>query len=87
EIAYQNPSDTNPAKIAKSLNIPPSTLSKEIKKLKELDYLQTHISTQVVQDARYRNFQITSKGFHFLSLLNTALKVTLNRVKMNGRIE
>ncbi|MHA2100557.1 MAG: hypothetical protein ACW99A_17925 [Candidatus Kariarchaeaceae archaeon] len=87
EIAYQNPSDTNPAKIAKSLNIPPSTLSKEIKKLKELDYLQTHISTQVVLDARYRNFQITSKGFHFLSLLNTALKVTLNRVKMNGRIE
>ena len=87
EIAYQNPSDTNPAKIAKSLDIPPSTLSKEIKKLKELDYLQTHISTQVVQDGRYRNFQITSKGFHFLSLLNTALKVTLNRVKMNGRIE
>ena len=86
EIAYQNPSDTNPAKIAKSLDIPPSTLSKEIKKLKELDYLQTHISTQVVQDGRYRNFQITSKGFHFLSLLNTALKVTLNRVKMNGRI-
>jgi DNA-binding MarR family transcriptional regulator len=87
EIAYQNPSDTNPAKIAKSLNIPQSTLSKEIKKLKELDYLQTHISKQVVLDARFRNFEITTKGFHFLSLLNTALKVTINRVKMNGRIE
>ncbi len=86
EIAYQNPSDTNPAKIAKSLDIPPSTLSKEIKKLKDLDYLQTHISKQVVEDARFRNFEITTKGFHFLSLLNTALKVTINRVKMNGRI-
>ena len=86
EIAYQNPKDTNPAKIAKSLNIPPSTLSKEIKKLKDLDYLQTHISRQVVEDARFRNFEITTKGFHFLSLFNTALKVTISRVRMNGRI-
>ena len=87
EIAYQDPSDTNPAKIAESLNIPLSTLSKEIKKLKSLNYIQTHVSTQVVQDARYRNFRITFKGFHFLSVLNTALKVTISRVKRNGLIE
>ncbi len=87
EIAYQDPRDTNPAKLAKSLNIPLSTLSKEIKKLKRLDYVDTHISSQVVKDARYRNFKITLKGFKFLSILNSALKLTLNRVKRNGLLE
>jgi DNA-binding MarR family transcriptional regulator len=87
EIAYQDPSDTNPAKIANSLNIPRSTLSKEIKKLVELDYLQTHVSEQVVMDARYRNFKITSKGFYFLSVLNTAIKATITRVKTNVLFE
>ncbi|MHA2245685.1 MAG: hypothetical protein ACXADY_12035 [Candidatus Hodarchaeales archaeon] len=87
EIAYQNPSETNPAKLAKNLNIPLSTLSKEIKKLRKLNYVETYISTQVVQDARYRNFKITTKGFHFLSVLSTALKVTINRVKRNGMTE
>jgi DNA-binding MarR family transcriptional regulator len=87
EIAYQDPSDTNPAKLSKSLNIPLSTLSKEIKRLRKLNYVETHISTQVVQDARYRNFRITTKGFHFLSVLNTALKVTISRVKRNGMTE
>ena len=70
EIAYQDPSDTNPAKLAKSLNIPLSTLSKEIKKLKRLHYVDTHISNQVVKDARYRNFKITLKGFKFLSIFS-----------------
>jgi DNA-binding MarR family transcriptional regulator len=87
EIAYQDPSDTNPAKLAKSLNIPLSTLSKEIKRLRKLNYVETHISTQVVQDARFRNFRITNKGFNFLSVLNTALKVTISRVKRNGMTE
>jgi DNA-binding MarR family transcriptional regulator len=87
EIAYQDPSDTNPARLARSLNIPLSTLSKEIKKLKRLHYVDTYISSQVVQDARYRNFKITFKGFKFLSILNSALKMTINRVKRNGLIE
>ncbi|MFX0084646.1 MAG: hypothetical protein ACFFAU_03150 [Candidatus Hodarchaeota archaeon] len=87
EIAYQDPRDTNPAKLAKSLNIPLSTLSKEIKKLKRLNYVDTHISSQVVKDARYRNFKITLKGFKFLSILNSALKLTLNRAKRNGLLE
>ena len=87
EIAYQDPSDTNPVKLANSLNIPLSTLSKEIKKLRSLNYVDTHISNQVIQDARYRNFKITSKGYYFLFVLNTALKVTLNRVKMNCLVE
>ncbi|MFX0114387.1 MAG: hypothetical protein ACFFB3_07555 [Candidatus Hodarchaeota archaeon] len=81
EIAYQEPNETNPARLARSLNIPPSTLSKEIKKLISLDYIDIHVSDQVLSDGRYRNFTITTKGFVFLSILNDALKVTINRAK------
>ncbi|MFX1252152.1 MAG: hypothetical protein ACFFCZ_11150 [Promethearchaeota archaeon] len=81
EIAYLDPSETNPAKLAKSLNIPPSTLSKEIKKLVDLEYVETYISAQVLQDARFRNFKITPKGFTFLSILDNALKITIGRLK------
>ncbi|MFX0183644.1 MAG: hypothetical protein ACFE95_11230 [Candidatus Hodarchaeota archaeon] len=81
EIAYQDPSETNPVKLAKSLNIPVSTLSKEIKKLIELQYVESFISSQVIQDGRFRNFKITSKGFSFLSILNNALRITINRLK------
>jgi DNA-binding MarR family transcriptional regulator len=81
EIAYQDPSETNPVKLAKSLNIPVSTLSKEIKKLIELQYVESFISSQVIQDGRFRNFKITSKGFSFLSILNNALRMTINRLK------
>ncbi|MFX1286786.1 MAG: hypothetical protein ACFFB5_24320 [Promethearchaeota archaeon] len=86
EIAYQDPSDTNPVKLAKNLNIPLPTLSKEIKKLRELQYIKTYVSSQVIHDARYRNFEITPKGFKFLSILKFALKVTIDHVKMNSQL-
>ncbi len=81
EIAYQNPSETNPVKLSESLDIPPATLSREIKKLIDLQYVKAHISTQVLHDARYRNFTITPKGFKFLSILNDALLITIDRLK------
>ena len=81
EIAYQEPSETNPAKLSKSLGIPPSTLSKEIKKLRTLGYINSHISDQVLNDGRFRNFAITPKGVDFLSILKVALKITIDRVK------
>ncbi|MFX0090630.1 MAG: hypothetical protein ACFFBD_02615 [Candidatus Hodarchaeota archaeon] len=81
EIAYLDPSETNPAKLARSLNIPPSTLSKEIKKLIDLQYVKTYVSAQVLQDARYRNFTITPKGFTFLSLLDNSLRIAIDRLK------
>ncbi len=84
EIAYQNPDETNPNKLAKSLNIPISTLSKEIKKLSELNYVESYVSAQVLQDGRYRNFKITSKGFSFLNILNTTLKITIEKLKDNS---
>ncbi|MFX1513949.1 MAG: hypothetical protein ACFFCQ_15300 [Promethearchaeota archaeon] len=81
EIAYQDPKETNPTKLAQSLKIPTSTLSKEIKKLVDLQYVEAFVSTQILQDARYRNFAITSKGFMFLSTLNEALQITIDRLK------
>ena len=82
EIAYQDPTETNPARISKSLNIPPSSITREIKKLLELDYLETHVTESVIKDARIRNFKITSKGFTFLTYLNGALKMTIDRLKV-----
>ncbi len=81
EIAFQNPSETNPMKIAKGVGIPPSTLSKELKKLNTLEYIESHISKHVLSDARYRNYRITKKGFEFLNILNIVLKDTIQKVK------
>jgi DNA-binding MarR family transcriptional regulator len=81
EIAYQDPMETNPTNISRSLNIPPSSLSREIKRLISLNYLETHVSDIVLNDARFRNFRITPKGFYFLSQLNYALKMTIDRMK------
>lgn len=81
EIAYQDPSDTNPAKLAQSLDITASTLSKEIKELKELDYIESYVSPQVLRDGRYRNYTITQKGFNLPYTLKEILKVTITRLK------
>ena len=67
EIAYQDPSKTNPTRLSKNLNIPLSSLSREIKKLVSLNYLETYIPDIVLEDTRLRNFKITTKGFTFLS--------------------
>ncbi|MFW9904179.1 MAG: right-handed parallel beta-helix repeat-containing protein [Candidatus Thorarchaeota archaeon] len=81
EIAYQDPTDTNPAKLAQSLNIPASTLSKEIKRLRELDYIESYVSPQVLRDGRYRSYTITQKGFNLLYTLKETLKVTITRLQ------
>ncbi|MFX1506644.1 MAG: right-handed parallel beta-helix repeat-containing protein [Promethearchaeota archaeon] len=81
EIAYQDPSETNLVKLAQSLDVPVSTLSKEIKRLNELKYVETFVSAKVLRDARYRNYIITSKGFKFLFILKEALRITISRLK------
>jgi parallel beta-helix repeat protein len=81
EIAYQDPTDTNPVKLAQNLDIPASTLSKEIKKLKELHYIESYASPQVLRDGRYRSYTITQKGFNLLYTLKETLKVTITRLK------
>jgi parallel beta-helix repeat protein len=81
EIAYQGPDETNPVKLANTLNIPSSTLSNEIKRLIDLNYLETYVSLQAVKDARYRNYKLTPKGVEFLYILKDALELSIRRLK------
>lgn len=86
ELAYQNPSETNPLKIAEKVGIPLSTFSKEIKKLVDLNYIENHISNQVLLDARMRNYRITVKGYEFLLILNDILKRTITQIQKRNDI-
>jgi DNA-binding MarR family transcriptional regulator len=81
EIAYINPGSRNPGLISKNLEIPLSTISKEIKKLRELEYIQYYITNDNLFDARERNFTITPKGFRFLFTVNEFLKITLKQIR------
>ncbi|MFX0113283.1 MAG: hypothetical protein ACFFB3_01920 [Candidatus Hodarchaeota archaeon] len=81
EIAYQHPSHTTPIELSKSLNIPRSTISREIKKLVSLGYLKSFISDVVLLDARFKNFKITLKGHRFLSNLNETLRIAIEQLK------
>ena len=79
EIAHHYPEETNHATLCKNLGIPRSTLSNQIKKLIELDYLETTISTKLLNDARYKTFRITMKGISFLNMLKDVLDSTVKR--------
>jgi DNA-binding MarR family transcriptional regulator len=81
EMAYLGPHDTTLTKISKSLEIPLPTLSKEIKKLEIAGYVETYLTTQMLQDARFKNFTITKKGFELLLNLDTVLKIAIDRMK------
>ena len=80
EMAYLGPHDTTLTKISKSLEIPLPTLSKEIKKLQTAGYVKTYLTPQMLQDARFKNFTITKKGFELLLNLDTALKIAIERM-------
>jgi parallel beta-helix repeat protein len=81
EIAYQYPNETNPANLSRILDIPPSTLSSEIKRLKKLHYIEPDTSERVFRDARYRSYAITPKGASFLRILKGALEVSIVRIR------
>ncbi|MHA2339117.1 MAG: right-handed parallel beta-helix repeat-containing protein [Candidatus Hodarchaeales archaeon] len=81
EIAYNDPETTNPAYLSKILNIPPSTLTSEIKKLQKMNYINPYISKRVLEDPRYKNYVISEKGFRFLTLLKETIKITLDQNK------
>ncbi|MFX1507123.1 MAG: right-handed parallel beta-helix repeat-containing protein [Promethearchaeota archaeon] len=81
EIAYQYPEESNPMKLAKTLDIPPTTVSYEINRLRELEYLEPFVSTQVLKDGRFRNYTITPKGTSFLRTLKGALELSIRRLR------
>ncbi len=79
EIAHNYPYEINHAVLCKKLGIPPSTLSNQIKKLIDLEYLESSLSAITLRDARYRNYSITMKGISFLQLLREALDFSVKR--------
>ena len=81
EMAYLGPHATTTTKISKNLNIPLPTLSKEIKKLERAGYVETYLTSQMLHDARIKNFVITKKGFRLLLNLDIALKIAIDRMK------
>ncbi len=82
EIGFQDPKEASLVKLAQSLNIPVSTLSKDIKNLNKLKYVEPFVSSKVLHDARYRNYTITPKGYKFLLTLKEALKITIDKLKV-----
>jgi parallel beta-helix repeat protein len=84
EMAYQDLLETNPTKISQSLNIPPTTVSDEIKRLITLDFIESDVQPSLIQDARFKYYKITSKGFIFLSSLKRALELSINRLRRKG---
>ncbi|MHA2327042.1 MAG: right-handed parallel beta-helix repeat-containing protein [Candidatus Hodarchaeales archaeon] len=81
EIAFQYSEDANLTKLAQALEIPVSTLSDELKKLVNLNYLDFHVTPHVLHDGRYRHYIITSKGISFLKILKSALELSIRRAK------
>ncbi|UCG03646.1 MAG: right-handed parallel beta-helix repeat-containing protein [Candidatus Heimdallarchaeota archaeon] len=81
EIAFQYSEDTNLTTLARALDIPTSTLSDELKKLIKLNYLDFHVTPQVLHDGRYRHYIITAKGISFLKILKSALELSIRRAK------
>jgi parallel beta-helix repeat protein len=81
EIAFQDPEETNPAKLAQSLNIPRSSLSNEIRRLIKLEYVESIATPKVLRDARFRSYKITVKGFKILYVLKETFKIAIARIK------
>ncbi|PWI47170.1 hypothetical protein CEE45_13215 [Candidatus Heimdallarchaeota archaeon B3_Heim] len=87
ELANLYPYETNHTSLCKILSIPPSTLSNQIKKLIELDYLESSNSPKLMYDARYRNYRITMKGISFLHVLKEVLDSSVRRLEELASIE
>lgn len=80
EIASTSPDQTNPTKLCQSLEVPLSTLSTHIKKLINLDYIESCTSLRILQDSRCRNYKVTPKGILLLNLLREVLDSSLNQL-------
>ena len=78
-IAHNYPDETNHTSLCKNLGMPPSTLSNQIKKLIELDYLESTILPILLCDARYKGVRITIKGISFLNMLKDVLDSTTKK--------
>lgn len=85
EIAFQYADETHPMILSRILDIPPSTLSAELRRLTELNYIEFHVSAKALQDGRFRNYTITPKGVSFLRILKGALELSIRRMKEKSK--
>ena len=80
-MAFQDPENTNLVYISKLLDIPVSTLFKDIKKLQELNFIKPYLTEATLVDARNKFYSITYEGLVFLNFLKDTLSLTLNKMK------
>ena len=83
EIGGKSPDKTNPTNLCQVLEVPISTLSTQIKKLINLEYLDSSISLKSLKDSRYKSYKITSKGILLLHLLREAIHYSLEQLNDN----
>ncbi|MFW9856838.1 MAG: NosD domain-containing protein [Candidatus Thorarchaeota archaeon] len=81
EIAYHYPDNVHTLELSKILDISPTTLSYEIKRLHSLNYLKFEPFAQGVHDARFRFYSLTPKGAHLLYLLKGVLNTAIMRMR------
>jgi DNA-binding MarR family transcriptional regulator len=77
EIAYQGPKKSNSKYLSDMLSIPQSTVTKEVKKLLEMNYITQFVSTDILFDTRYKFYSLTEKGLIFLHLLKESLSMSI----------
>lgn len=83
ELAYQPLHNSHTSYIAKVLDIPQQTVSDEIKRLINLEYLNSVINENTLADTRYKYYSVSKKGILFLHLLKESIRVTLLQVHSN----
>jgi parallel beta-helix repeat protein len=85
EVAFLYAEEANLTILVRNLDVPRSTLSDELRMLVKLNYLEFHVSPQVLHDGRSRHYIITPKGISFLKLLKSALELSIRRIKEKKR--
>lgn len=77
ELAYQSQENAFSKYFSKVLNIPHQTVSFELKRLNELEYIQILQTPKTLQDTRFKYYQLTQKGTLFLYLLRETIAYSL----------
>ena len=86
EIAYQPLVNSHSAYISDILDIPRQTVSDEIKRLLQLQYLTPVVNQTTLLDARFKYYKLTTKGILLLHLLKESIRVTLMQVHREGEL-
>jgi DNA-binding MarR family transcriptional regulator len=80
EIAFQGPDKANTVFIGKLLDISRQTVSGDINRLLKLNYIEPHVTSQTLQDTRFKYYSLTYKGLTFLQMLKESISLTLMEI-------